>query len=414
MKHSLLFLSFCISLILFLSFGCKDDPKQGIYDPNFVPAGTPQITSVAPENAPYYISRVTTVVINGSNFSTDTSKNLVYFGVTPATVLSASPTQLKVKTPNIYGDSISLRIAVQGAEKFSATKILSIKPSILIVSLIDSKAEKPYAITVDKNNILYVSVTTAAAVGLGVKKIIGDTLRSDFSNRTADNEWSGLKMGSGDTLYGVRNLAAIFTLRQNANPGIFINGTTNGSLSQLRDLDFDSQKNMWMGGLNTSKIYRVNRNKAIRSFPFVGDVRSVRVYNNALFISGKSIVSGDTIEGVFKFPFVPSDTSLGAMEVYFSLKSSPRYSTSKAFAITFDNAGGLYLGTDHTDGIIKIESDKTYSALYGGLIGPMVTSMAWGTGNIMYVIKEPVLSTDTQTLLRVDMQRQSSVYYGRE
>lgn len=413
MKKSFLMILSFVSIILISVTGCEDDPPQGIYNPNYQSAGTPAVTTIVPENAPYFIAGVTTAVVTGSNFSTDTSKIIVYCDATVATVTSATATEIKFRVPNFSKDTVKVKIAVQGATNFSSEKIISIKPSVETFTVIDTKNEKAWGITIDKNNALYVSVTTAGGVGLGVKKIVGDTLRSDFSNRTTDNEWAGIKVGPGDTLYAVRNLAVLFALRQSTNPIVYINGISNGSLSALKDLDFDSQKNIWAGGEGTTKLYRINTNKQIRSFPFTGDVRSVRVYNNALYVGGRTIVGSDTTEGVFKFPIIAADTSLGTMETYFNLKTNARYAASKAYAITFDNSGTLYLGTDHADGIIKVETNGTSGPFYYGVIGAKIISFAWSTGNALYAVRERA-STATQELIKIDMQKTGAPYFGRE
>jgi gliding motility-associated-like protein len=64
------------------------------------PSGTvcssiPTITSFAPANGPIG----TTVTITGTNFSSTSANNIVYFGATRATVTSATPTQLTVSVP---------------------------------------------------------------------------------------------------------------------------------------------------------------------------------------------------------------------------------------------------------------------------------------------------------------------------
>ncbi|HTH56590.1 MAG TPA: M4 family metallopeptidase [Cyclobacteriaceae bacterium] len=61
----------------------------------FFTAVKPVITSFTPVAAP----TATVVTISGQNFNSATEKNLVKFGATSATVLSASPTEIKVKVP---------------------------------------------------------------------------------------------------------------------------------------------------------------------------------------------------------------------------------------------------------------------------------------------------------------------------
>jgi hypothetical protein len=53
--------------------------------------------------------------------------------------------------------------------------------------------------------------------------------------------------------------------------------------------------------------------------------------------------------------------------------------------------------------------------LHFGLIGPNVVTFHWGTGSILYVVKQNGSTSKTpQVLLKVDVQKQSAPYYGRE
>ncbi len=60
-------------------------------------AQIPTISSFAPDSGPIG----STVVINGANFSTTPSNNIVYFGATQAVVSTSSPTQLSVTVPDV-------------------------------------------------------------------------------------------------------------------------------------------------------------------------------------------------------------------------------------------------------------------------------------------------------------------------
>ncbi|MFD2569122.1 IPT/TIG domain-containing protein [Spirosoma soli] len=89
-KHWLYVMLLPLSLLAALS-ACKKEP--GMDTPPQAPAL--RIVSIEPATAPVG----STVVVNGENFSTTPGSNTVTIGGVPATVISASPTQLVVVVP---------------------------------------------------------------------------------------------------------------------------------------------------------------------------------------------------------------------------------------------------------------------------------------------------------------------------
>ena len=57
-----------------------------------------------------------------SNFSPTIAENQVYFDATPATILTASATQLTVRAPNLVKDTVALRVSVYKSDKYSESK----------------------------------------------------------------------------------------------------------------------------------------------------------------------------------------------------------------------------------------------------------------------------------------------------
>src|SRR4030066_596774 len=124
MKQNLLKSLIFKILLAFVSFvyffGCSNEVTPSLYSE--VSAGpieiTPKISSVDPASTA--IAGVTTITITGENFLSDTSAVKVYFGKQPGTFLSASPTQLKVISPNVSG-VVKIKISTNVAELFSNT-----------------------------------------------------------------------------------------------------------------------------------------------------------------------------------------------------------------------------------------------------------------------------------------------------
>ncbi len=410
-------LCFAAALFILMS-GCKKDAPTSLYDPNFVPGAQPVVTAITPENAPYALSGVTTLDLVGSNFTTDLSQMIVFFDATPAQILSATPTLIRVKSPAFFKDSVKVKVSIIGVDKFSDTKYVNIKPSIVNADSLDFEKEKAWAVAADKYGNIYVSMTTTGGIGMGVYKFTSTGNRKQYALKGTETNFSTLKVGPGDTVFAARRAIALFYCDPTAvvAPKIYVSKTSAPPMNNIDDFDYDAQKNMWGGGDLNTGIYRIDRNKQTREFPFDGTVRSIRVYNGALYVAARVLTSTDTTEAVYKFPINAADATLGTPVKYFDLGVQSGYKFNKISAITFDVKGNLYVGTDGAAGIFIVSGQGAAPVpLYGGLIGPAVVTFQWGTGTILYVVRanDPTSKTP-QVLLKVDMQTQSAPYFGRE
>lgn len=98
-----------------LGTGCEKAPT-GLFDPDYEEGTPPEIASVEPADSAKAGSIIT---IQGKNFASQPAANFVYFEATEGTVKEASPTELKVQVPDLVGDSVKVRIAVDQVEDFS-------------------------------------------------------------------------------------------------------------------------------------------------------------------------------------------------------------------------------------------------------------------------------------------------------
>lgn len=407
-----------VFFLALMAAGCKKNPTASIYDPNAPTGAQPVVTSVTPENAAYALSGVTTLALNGSNFTTDASKIVVYFDATPVTVLSATPTLIRVRAPNFYKDSVKIRVAIVGANKFSDPQFISIKPAILNADSIDFTKEEAWAIAADNHGNIFVSMTTTGGIGEGVYKFTSTGHRTQYALKGAETFFSSMKVGPGDTVFAARRVAAVYYLDPNivAASKIYLTKSLAPPMNNVDDFDYDAQKNIWAGGNLNTGIYRINKFHQAREFPFSSRVRALRVFNNALYAAASVITATDTTEAVYQFPINAADTSLGAPVVYFNLTAQAGYHLNKITALAFDVNGTLYVGTDGAGGILAVSGQNAAPTIVdNGLLGSGVVSFQWGTGNILYVIRANAsTSTTPQVLLKVDMQVQSAPYYGRQ
>ena len=120
--------NFYLCLSIFILAGCEGDRQESLYNPNAPKGLTPEITTVSPiEGA---LAGVGEVTITGKNFSFNKDEVLVFFDAKRAQVLEATPTQLVVVAPNIFGDSIKIKIAVYKVELYSDIFLYKLIPAV--------------------------------------------------------------------------------------------------------------------------------------------------------------------------------------------------------------------------------------------------------------------------------------------
>lgn len=290
------------ALGLLLVSGC-DNPKTGsLFDANASsPRPQPTITSISPTSG---LGGVTTITVNGTNFSSVKAENTVLFDTKTAQVLTATPTQLTVLAPALVKDSIQVRVQVYKADLFSNPVLCKLEAAVAEFGNLDL-LEEPYGITCDQDGNLYASLTFNSG-GIGVKKFTPAGARTDYAPSGGVTLWSALKLGPGGVLFGAGTQRALFTIPSGGSSAVWAQVVG----SSMYDFDFDKNGNIWVVG-NNSFIYRFTPAKASKAFPFVANLRSARVDNGYLYVGGKA----DPVEGVWRFPIVSAD-SLGPAEKY--------------------------------------------------------------------------------------------------
>jgi hypothetical protein len=394
---------FLIILIPFCSFifiqSCAEDPEPSLYPENPVNGLKPIINAINPAEA---LGGVTVLTIDGLNFSPKPEENLVSFSGAIASVLSASTTQLVVKTPFVVGDSIYIKIAVNGAVDFSDTLIYPVKAAAEELYGFQN-FEKPYGMTVDKNSNVYLSLVNTG-VGAGIKKITPTDSLFDFAPKGAETQWTSLKIGSGGILYAAKDVRGIWKIEEGVTPPNqpYI---LPPAASKIYDFDYDANGNIWAVG-NNNTIFRVTPDLTVTQIPFKANLKSVRVFESALYVAGLK----DSVEGVWRFPIIGNELDTANTILYFNL--SEAYA-GKAFAVTFDLDGDMYIGTDAAESIIVVHPDGSHEPLYPGIFLPITQNFCWGTGTKLYATRYEGKGA-TQTVLVIEMQKPGAPYYGRD
>lgn len=398
-----------ISLVFIYS--CNQEPEPTLFDYPVEANATPVINSIDPPGAA--LAGVSILTVKGSNFSPNPSQNLIFFNGIKATVLSATSTELTVKAPKVVADTVKVKLAAYKSENFSnlyTYKLLTAQEEYFKFD--PNNFQTPYAFIFNSNNEMLVSLFSNATNPFGIKKVSSDrTTLLDYIPMGNTQKWDGLRFGPGNQLYGARSVNAIWKLNEGVAPASPWSIAT-GSLN--RDVEFDMNNNLWAVG-TANRIYQFTQTPSNKFFAVTGTFRSVRVFNNELYVAGSRGLS----EGVWKYPILPDgDIDLAAEELYFNLTAN--YVGAQVFSITFAADGDLLLGTNKDpDPIIVVHPDKTSEVLYPGIIpASKVIFMYWPSGSTSFYFTREAKSDDTgklvysQTIIRVEMQKLGAPYYG--
>jgi hypothetical protein len=398
--------------VLIYFTGCTDKGSPSLYQgiPSGPVGATPSISSINPPDLA--LAGVTEITITGTNFSSVPSQNLVFFNGIAGSVTASSPTQLTVISPNIFGDTVEVKVAELNSELFSNSIFYKLNQAAEDLYP-DSKSTfvLPFSITFDNVGNLYISATTNA-VGTGIQKVNPDDLKgmTDYASKGAETFWNSMKFGPGGVLYTARSVRAIFQIPAGGGaPATFIVLKENASITQL---DFDANHFLWAGG-KADSVYRINvSNKAYKGFATSGNVSALRVFDNYLYVAQRV----DSLTTIVRYP-IDSNNDLGPAESYFDFSGA--YGANYLVnAIDFSADGDMYLGTNLTNPIIIVHADKTSQPLYPSILksAPAI-SFAWGNGNYLYYVRAKVTDINSnvlvpQTIVKLDLLKPGAPYYG--
>ncbi len=388
--------SFFIILVVIIPFiGCSEDENISLYHPTTTTFPNPTISSVTPIGSA--VAGVDTVVIQGTGFSSILTDNEVFFNAQSAVVIQATGTEIKIIAPLLVSDSVTIRVAVHGSYEFSNKVGYSLKPAVAIFGDLQS-IELSKTVTTDSSGNLYTGFSVNS-LEAGILKFDPLGTRSAYAPKTG-GDWTDIKMGPGGYLYAVRNIRAVYRFAPGGGAAATVWSALTSGVT-LGDIDFDQNGNLWAGGNNIS-IYRIAPDKTVTTYPFTGEIHSLRVYDGYLYFAALT----DAGEKIWRAQITSG--GLGTPEIYFDFATA--FPQVTPLAITFTSDGDLYIGVDSEAGIVVVTPGKSYRtrlSVYKQLFGSGVAVLSWGNIDDLYC------STVDGLLLKINVTGEKSApYYG--
>lgn len=378
-----------------------------------------------------YIQGVTTIKVTGSNFAGNINNMKVWCSLAKVYLASIdndnyTSNQLQFKLPLLYDplkdsekiDTLTVKIEKFGVPTFATYKINGAIRGIL-VPIKFPDIDKPVAsITIDKQDNIFFCITQSN-VSKGIFKFDKNTGEyAEFAKFSG--QFTGLKMGPGDTMYAA-GLNYLVSTKDNKINQI-------KSISTITDFDFDEGLNIWTITKTAKKIvlltraskYKTNVDFTINDVD-IYDMRSCKYIKLAgkeyLYIGGADKVG---IEKVVRFE-INNGTLNTTPEIMFS--SAKGANQVRVNAIALSKNGDIYIGSNNTVPLVWVKPDKTFESMLAlnkltgtCFVEPNIVSIAGGGADkkFIYLIRAtPDGKTYKQTIFKIYTGIETAPYYGR-
>lgn len=369
--------------LLLVVAGCDTSEGPSLYDPDRQTAPDPIVTALAPAGAA--LAGIDEITVTGSNFSSVPDENLVLFGETVAEVLSASPTELRVKAPNTPAADLPVRVAVRSATNYSSPIPYTLTPAVVEFGEL-ANSEEPFGIATDASGNLYLALNSDGT--RSITRIAPDGTRSPFFSTTF--EFPSLAFGPDGAIYAVRGVFAAFRLPEGGTQETF--GVISDGRPSLTAIDVDASGNLYVGGNNggdsgTKSMYRIAPDKSVTAYPLDGNIRAIAVFGGAVY-------AAVTQAGVSSIVRLTADGAgdLGAPSLYADITA---LTGAEATALAFAASGDLYVGTNaRTDPLYVVRSDGSGEVVYPGVLAGPTARLAYGPGSFLYMRTATVLNAE--------------------
>lgn len=377
-------------------YACDTPAPASLFDEEYQSPSAPVISSVTPDVG--YFAGYEEIVITGTNFTSDLSKLLVYFNNTRVNILSASQTQIVVRTPNLVADSIGIKVSVLGVEAFSNSWQYSLEALFRdAVEFPDN--ENPWASARDTDGNYYVSYEASGAPA-GVKKVASDGTELDPIFASAQSWfYRSAKVGSDGGVYLVRGGAVPFVYRVAPSGGTAASWAR--GIGRTEDITFDDSGNAWSGGTNegnasNAKLNRINPAGVAVRFDFDAQIYALAYANNHIYVAG----TRGSVSYLWRVELL-ADLIPGPEQEIANLTASGGVGRPTALAIAGD--GTAFVGMDGANRLYSVSPTGTVAETYPGIVPGSILKMEFvpDSQNILMTIT----STDGNRVIELNVQK---------
>lgn len=403
MKHFILIGLPCVLLLL---GGCSYENPPAIWNPELNLEGSPVIHRLIPDGKEFFDDMEIRII--GENFSPSLEKNKVYFNNEKAVLLSASPTELKVRRPRVTGDSITVKVVVD-----KQVMIAQFRP-YRIEKLFDemgkfTSSNLLYTITIDNQENIY-----AYAQGPIIYKISPDNVKTEFSLPPMTRAIQ-MRIGPGGYLYiagAVGKTKGVFRL-----PPTGGNEMEQIYTSKLNYnvVEFDKNGRLFVCGKSSPLIIIDQSGSVVNTGRYDRfNVLEMRIVDDRLYVLG--IYYGDRKDfpeiGLFASRLTPEG---GVSEETVLLDwTKTEYSDSQLLSFALADDGDIFLGTSGSNPILILHPNGTIEPLYPTLLTPSAAGLAWGNSNYLYMMRgNEGGQFEAGRIFRIRLKKKGAPYYGR-
>jgi hypothetical protein len=352
---------------------------------------------------------IDTSAIHGPNADTTIAYNGIYFSNSSTTVsadvIELTATSIKIRRPNLAGDSCTVKVAPSNAlvsAKFGPYKIAQVAEKY--GSFLDNVSLS--VVAVDNSENVYVVYTSSFVVYQvtpgGVKSALGSVARVPTDAR----------IGPDGNLYLPGNNRSIDVVNVQAKTVSTWIQLPQGRIVKFGD--FDANGYFYTAGTR-SQLVIIAPNLAVTQTGLhaTDDIQGVRVYNGYVYLLVKAPTGTTPSLAIWRHSLdsVAINGHLGAAQMVYNLDGMlAASSTIKAF--TFSADGTLYLGTDAPNPLLFLDpATSQLDYLYKGIVPPYCKHFYWGTGNYLYMISGNASPSQEWTVYRVNVGTTGAPYY---
>lgn len=380
--------------------GCTKVDPASLFDENYQPKPAPVISSVSPDNG--YFAGFEEIVITGSNFTANTSELFVYFNERRATILSASPTQIVVRTPNMVADSIGIKVSVLGVAEFSNSWRYRLEA--LFRNVVDFAAnQNPWIAALDADGKYYISLEESGSPnGVNTFASDGTLITAGYAPAQSWFYRAG-KVGPDGGLYLVRGGAVPFLYR--VPPGGGVAASWASGIGRTEDVVFDASGNAWTAGTNennaaNSRLNRISPASVITRYAFNAQVYALAYFNNHIYLAGTRGSDSYIWRVELLADLIPGDE-----QVVVNLTATGAASaTSRPTALAIAGDGTIFVGMSGASPLYQVSPAGVVTEMYPGILTGNILKMDYipNSQNILMTLLPP---TGSNRVISLNVQR---------